>query len=801
MAARLPTVGGDDGNWGQILNDFLTVEHNADGTLRKAGDIASAINKSTVTAKGDILAATAASTIARVGVGTDGQILTADSTQTPGLKWATPTVAPVTSVVGQTGVITGAQIATDSALTSTYVKLFNVKNYGAIGDGSIDDTAAIQAAIDACAAAKGGDVYLPAGTYRVSTLTLKANVTVTSLQGQFSYTNSPVVIRSNSNGVVIDTPTGNIQSCAVVGIFIDGNGTGSIGINFRHVSYGRVAQCLVVSCLDQGILHTAGGACTFEDVLITNCLANRSRSAVAGALELRGTDDYVHRVESGCSLITGKSDVNLYCWAVYIQHDANFLSHVVAEISDGGFLVTGHYNQFVACRGDLNWSNGWKVDGPGGTLGKNMFSSCQALNNGRDAANTYSGFLITLSGGNVFSACRNTQNGAGSGSSKHAFEDQTAYSALNFRNTYAACDGDYATSLFSVNAYSGSSPIISSHPYRPTDGSTSIDVGETSFLILNNSAPTTITAFTGGAVGQRLVLLPVTSNTSLANNSAIHTSTMVTKALTANRPLILVNYNGVWYDGDVAAESSVIGNVQTFTSNGTYTPPTGALYLEVNAIGAGGGGGGGGSALNSGGTATQVGGGGGAAAIPIRSIVAATTLTVTIGNGGTTGAGGAVNGSAGSNGGNGQNTLVVGTGVSLTAPGARGGVGGGANSATVVGGGMYGASSTTTNQALGCGGYASSTIGAGGGYNTDMGGGAGSGGANANTTNGGVAGNSGTINIGGGNSQGQGASANGATGVTATAPGAGAGGGGAPTGAGGNGGAGAPGQVVVRVIA
>jgi hypothetical protein len=42
MAARLPIIGGDDGNWGAILNDFLIVEHNVDGTLKntvKKGDI------------------------------------------------------------------------------------------------------------------------------------------------------------------------------------------------------------------------------------------------------------------------------------------------------------------------------------------------------------------------------------------------------------------------------------------------------------------------------------------------------------------------------------------------------------------------------------------------------------------------------------------------------------------------------------------------------------------------------------------------------------------------------------------
>jgi hypothetical protein len=44
----------------------------------------------------------------------------------------------------------------------------NVKTYGAKGDGVTDDTAAIQAAINAVQAAGGGVVYLPAGTYIVN---------------------------------------------------------------------------------------------------------------------------------------------------------------------------------------------------------------------------------------------------------------------------------------------------------------------------------------------------------------------------------------------------------------------------------------------------------------------------------------------------------------------------------------------------------------------------------------------------------------------------------------------------------
>jgi hypothetical protein len=61
---------------------------------------------------------------------------------------------------------------------STQAGVFNVRQYGAVGDGQVDDTAALNKAIEACAAAGTGQVLLPPGRYLTGTLHLKSHVTV-----------------------------------------------------------------------------------------------------------------------------------------------------------------------------------------------------------------------------------------------------------------------------------------------------------------------------------------------------------------------------------------------------------------------------------------------------------------------------------------------------------------------------------------------------------------------------------------------------------------------------------------------
>ena len=63
------------------------------------------VQNTLVDAKGDLLAASADNTITRLAVGTNTYVLTADSSEGTGMKWAAPTVGTVTSVTGTAPIV------------------------------------------------------------------------------------------------------------------------------------------------------------------------------------------------------------------------------------------------------------------------------------------------------------------------------------------------------------------------------------------------------------------------------------------------------------------------------------------------------------------------------------------------------------------------------------------------------------------------------------------------------------------------------------------------------------------------
>jgi hypothetical protein len=96
---RLPQPGGDDGNWGSILNDYLSQAHNTDGTLKDSVVSGSVLQDTSISApKLD------------AGTGTDAQVLTKDSTSVSGMKWAPASGGTATLGGDLSGTLSNAQL-------------------------------------------------------------------------------------------------------------------------------------------------------------------------------------------------------------------------------------------------------------------------------------------------------------------------------------------------------------------------------------------------------------------------------------------------------------------------------------------------------------------------------------------------------------------------------------------------------------------------------------------------------------------------------------------------------------------
>lgn len=175
--ARLPRPGADPGKWADILNEFLLVAHNPDGSVRAAG-----------------IKSLASGTVGLSNLITTNkplkyQVLSNDGTN---LIWQE---SPAISV----------------------------SDFGAVGDGVTDDTAAIQAAIDS-AHNLGGQIIFPNGNFMVTSITLSAQGTtlvgsarwgtrLTRLSGS-----QPLINVSGTSSI-----NGHIKYCSLQNMMLSGN--------------------------------------------------------------------------------------------------------------------------------------------------------------------------------------------------------------------------------------------------------------------------------------------------------------------------------------------------------------------------------------------------------------------------------------------------------------------------------------------------------------------------------------------------------------------------------------------------
>lgn len=162
----------------------------------------------------------------------------------------TVTAAYVFNQPGQvtlTGDITGQGNSTIPTTiqnsSKSFFTPFNVKAYGAVGNGTTDDTAACQATINACEAAGIGIVYFPAGTYAITGLTFaKGSNWIGDGWNATILKNTSAVNHSVSNSVTGLNTFG--FRIAEMQLSFSGGGTSVDGIHIagisNHVSIDRI---------------------------------------------------------------------------------------------------------------------------------------------------------------------------------------------------------------------------------------------------------------------------------------------------------------------------------------------------------------------------------------------------------------------------------------------------------------------------------------------------------------------------------------------------------------------------------
>ena len=115
-------------------------------------------------------------------------------------------------------------------IASMHAADFNIKSYGAQNDTTVLSTHALQQAIDACSAAGGGRVVVPAGIYKIGTIQLKSHVHLYLEQGATLYGSTRLedYIPMKSDYLSLRTQTTTIQliyADGVQDVSIDGLGT------------------------------------------------------------------------------------------------------------------------------------------------------------------------------------------------------------------------------------------------------------------------------------------------------------------------------------------------------------------------------------------------------------------------------------------------------------------------------------------------------------------------------------------------------------------------------------------------
>lgn len=418
----------------------------------------------------------------------------------------------------------------------------SVKDFGAVGNGTTDDTTAIQAAINSLSAT-GGIVYFPTGTYKISALlstpsgniTLQGNGTEASIINQ---TNLSVGIFSDNGNVFvfikllafryIGTPTSSSIAISMNGAQSGGSffqvRNAYIGININSgntlfFNNFEARECKY-SCLH--LIDAFNISAANFQLGTTPGLPNNT----AGALyQIGGQGNQFYNAQIYGGVIPLFLDKSNFCVYDTIYFDANEQQAFVKDV---------YGVDFVSC-----WfSNGRASTGfPGleitgnvsSSIGGLVFTDCKFINCGA------SGVLISGASRTIFQGCVIGGNSVTTGSSAaHGIQTNGTINGLVVSNCQIGNPSGYGTQGYAIFLDTNVSNAIISNNVLLDNGIGPINNPATSATnrVVNNVGYTTntfgnatITAATSVTVTHGLSFLPtnqniiVTPTTTLGSNT------------------------------------------------------------------------------------------------------------------------------------------------------------------------------------------------------------------------------------------------------------------------------------------